>query len=243
MDFSQLMLQSQNKGTDKPKRSRQQQKPVKKEAAAPSTPVHQPPPPSGTPLEPSDDHDEEEEDYDDGAGTGCAPGKKKRGLKNPFKKKVKEKKQTSRKSSSGSIKSPVAPPHGSPLSKRMVIKELNRMKELSSSYEVVPKDSGHAQKMKELESEPSAKYSLHSSSDSNVPTFVESETIPKLVSVCVCVCVRAYTYICIDVTRSVAHFARPLLDCAWISFVYLLHGRLPPGTSVPLCSMGKLNKL
>ena len=28
------------------------------------------------------------------------------------------------------------------------------------------------------------------------------------------------------ITRSGARFARPLLACAWISFVYLLHGRL-----------------
>ena len=177
--------QEGKKGTDKHKEN-PQTKPVKKEAAAPLSPVHQPPPPSGTPLEPSDDHDEEE-DYDDGASTGSAPGKRKRVLKNPFKKKAKEKKQTSRKSSSGSIKSLVASPQGgSPLpiiSKQMVIKEL------SSSYEVVPKDSEH--EMKEFESDPSAKYSLHSSSGSNAPAFVESETTPKLVCmyVCVCVCV------------------------------------------------------
>ena len=39
-------------------------------------------------------------------------------------------------------------------------------------------------------------------------------------------------------TRSVAHFARPLLACACISFVYILHGRL---LLVPLYSMSKLN--
>ena len=43
---------------------------------------------------------------------------------------------------------------------------------------------------------------------------------------------------CIECTRSVARFARPLLACACISFVYLLHGRL---LLVPLYSMSKLN--
>ena len=177
--------QEGKKGTDKHKEN-PQTKPDEKEAAAPLSPVHQPPPPSDTLLEPSDDQDEEE-DYDDGEITGCAPGKKKRGFKKIFNKKGKEKKQTSRKSSSGSIKSPVASPQGgSPLpiiSKQMVIKEL------SSSYKVVPKDSEH--EMKEFESEPSEKYSLHSSSDSNVPTFVESETTLKLVCMYVCACVCA----------------------------------------------------
>ena len=39
-------------------------------------------------------------------------------------------------------------------------------------------------------------------------------------------------------TRSGARFARPLLACACISFVYLLHGRL---LLVPLYSLSKLN--
>ena len=39
-------------------------------------------------------------------------------------------------------------------------------------------------------------------------------------------------------TRSVARFARPLLACACISFVYILHGRL---LLVLLYSMSKLN--
>ena len=187
--------QKGKKGTDKHKENPQTKPDEKK--AAPFSPVHQPPPSSDTPVEPPDDHDEEE-DYDDGASTGSAPEKKKRGLsiKNPFKK-VKEKKQTSRKSSSGSIKSPVASPQGwSPLPKQTTSAIIQ---ELLSAYEVVPKDS--EREMKEFESEPSAKYSSHSSSGSNVPAFVESETTLKLVSVCVCVylhvCVCAYTYISI----------------------------------------------
>ena len=46
-------------------------------------------------------------------------------------------------------------------------------------------------------------------------------------------------YVCIySYTRSVARFARPLLACACISFVYILHGKL---LLVPLYSMSKLN--
>ena len=214
--------QEGTKGTDKHKEN-PQTKPDEKEAAAPLSPVHQPPPPSDTPLEPSDDHDEEE-DYDDGAGTGSAPRKKKREWTNPFKKKVKEKKQTSRKSSSGSIKSPVASPQGgSPLpiiSKQMVIKEL------SSSYEVVPKDSEH--EMKEFESEPSAKYSLHSSSVSNVPAFVESETTRKLVSVfmcaCVCVCARISTYVLMLQGVWLASLAHSLLVHGFHLCIYCMEG-------------------
>ena len=47
-----------------------------------------------------------------------------------------------------------------------------------------------------------------------------------------------HTQTCLLYTRSVARFARPLLACACISFVYILHGRL---LLVLLYSMSKLN--
>ena len=54
----------------------------------------------------------------------------------------------------------------------------------------------------------------------------------------VCIAMFVVAFLCILYTRSGARFARPLLACVCISFVYLPHGRL---LLVPLYSLSKLN--